>query len=104
MQECHSVFYYFPTENSSLYYRAKKKMKPGIRVKLDLTKSRCTLLTDTCKFVNPKSHNVMLTLIVGSKLSGLVSLSTTILFQHGRIAGNSRQSLDVDKKELLLSF
>ena len=78
-------------------------MKPGIRVKLDLTKSRCMLLTDAYKFVNPKSH-VMLTLIVGTKLSGLVSLSTTILFQHGRIAENSRQSLDVDKKELLLSF
>ena len=35
----------------TMIYRTKKKMKPGIRVKLDLTKSRYTLLTDVNQVV-----------------------------------------------------
>ena len=34
-----------------MIYRAKKKIKPGARVKLDLTKSKYTLLTDAHKVV-----------------------------------------------------
>ena len=33
----------------TIVYREKDKMKPGVRVKLDLTESRYTLLTDANK-------------------------------------------------------
>ena len=38
-------------QHRTMVYRAKKKMKPRIRVKLDLTKSRYTLPTDANKAV-----------------------------------------------------
>ena len=47
MQECHGAFHYFPTQNSG--YKAKKKMKPGVRVKLVLMKNTYTLLIDGSK-------------------------------------------------------
>ena len=50
--ECQSVIVCFTTfPHRTMVYRAKKKMKPGVRVKLDLTKSRYTLLTDANKVV-----------------------------------------------------
>ena len=50
--ECKSVIVCFTTfRHRSMVYRAKKKMKPGVRVKLDLTKSRYTLLNDANKVV-----------------------------------------------------
>ena len=49
---CQSVIVRFTTfQNRTMVYRAKKKMKPGVRVKLDWTKSRYTLLTDANKIV-----------------------------------------------------
>ena len=38
-----------------MVYRAKDKMKPGVRVKLDLKESRYTLLTDANKVVKQNS-------------------------------------------------
>ena len=53
--ECKSVIVRFTTfRHRTMVYRAKKKMKSGVRVKLDLTKSRCTLLIDANKVVK---HN-----------------------------------------------
>ena len=53
--ECKSVIVRFTTfRRRTMVYGAKKKIKPGVRVKLDLTKSRCTLLTDANKVVK---HN-----------------------------------------------
>ena len=50
--ECKSVIVRFTTfRHRTMVYRAKKKMKPGVRVKLDWTKSRYTLLTDANKVV-----------------------------------------------------
>ena len=49
---CKSVIVRFTTfRNRTMVYGAKKKMKPGVRVKLDSTKSRYTLLTDANKVV-----------------------------------------------------
>ena len=69
-------------QDRTMVYRAKKKIKPGVRAKFDLTKSRYRLLTDPNKIVkqNLDIKFVMLTLIIDSKLSGLVSLSTTNSF------------------------
>ena len=39
----------------TMVYRAKDKMKPGVRVKLDLTESRYKLLTDANKVVKQNS-------------------------------------------------
>ena len=51
--ECKSVIVRFTTfRHRTMADRAKKKMKSGVRVKLDLTKSRYTLLTDANKVVN----------------------------------------------------
>ena len=51
--ECKSVIVHFTTfRHRTMADRAKKKMKSGVRVKLDLTKSRYTLLTDANKVVN----------------------------------------------------
>ena len=45
-----SVIVRFTTfRHRTMVYRAKKKMKPGVRVKLDLTKTRYTLLIDANK-------------------------------------------------------
>ena len=50
--ECKSVIVRFTTfRHRIMVYRAKKKMKPGLRVKLDLMESRYTLLTDDSKVV-----------------------------------------------------
>ena len=50
--ECKSVIVRFTTfRHRIMVYRAKKKMKPGLRVKLDLMESRYTLLTDDNKVV-----------------------------------------------------
>ena len=51
--ECKSVIVRFTTfRHRTMADRAKKKMKSVVRVKLDLTKSRYTLLTDANKVVN----------------------------------------------------
>ena len=50
--ECNSVIVRFTTfQHRAMVYRAKKKMKPGVRVKLDLTKSMYTLFIDVNKVV-----------------------------------------------------
>ena len=50
--ECKSVIVRFTTfRHRTMVYRAKKKMKPGVSVKLDLMKSRHTLITDANKDV-----------------------------------------------------
>ena len=50
--ECKSVIVRFTTfGHRTMVYRAKKKMKQGVRVKLDLTKCRYTLLIDANKVV-----------------------------------------------------
>ena len=50
--ECKSVIVRFTTfRHRTMVYRVEKKMKPGVRVKLDLTKSRYTLLIDANKVV-----------------------------------------------------
>ena len=50
--ECKSAIVCFTTFwHRTMVYRAKKKMKQGVRVKLDLTKSRYTLLIDANKVV-----------------------------------------------------
>ena len=50
--ECKSVVMHFTTfRHRTMVYRAKKKMKQGVRVKLNLTKSRYTLLVDANKVV-----------------------------------------------------
>ena len=50
--ECKSVIVRFTTfQHRTMVYRAKKKMKAGVRVKLDLAKSRYALLTDANKVV-----------------------------------------------------
>ena len=38
-------------QDRTMVYRAKKKIKPGVRAKFDLTKSRYRLLTDPNKIV-----------------------------------------------------
>ena len=56
--ECKSVIVRFTSfRHRTMVYRAKKKMKPGVRVKLDLTKSRYTLLTDANKVVRQNPDN-----------------------------------------------
>ena len=50
--ECKSVIVRFTTfRHRTMVYRAKKKIKPGVRAKFDLTKSRYRLLTDPNKIV-----------------------------------------------------
>ena len=50
--ECKSIIVRFTTfRHRTMGYWAKKKMKPGVTVKLDLTKSRYTLLADANKVV-----------------------------------------------------
>ena len=52
--ECKGVILRFTTfQQRKMVHRSKKKMKPGVKVKLGLTKSRYTLLTDKVVKQNP---------------------------------------------------
>ena len=56
--ECKSVIVSFTTfRHRTMVYRARKKRKPGVRVKLDLTKSRYTLLINADKVVKQNLDN-----------------------------------------------
>ena len=67
--QCKTVIVLFTTfRHRTMVYRPKKKMKSGMRKKLDIMKSKYTLLNNTDKIVNLNQmlNSVMRTLIVDS--------------------------------------
>ena len=56
--ECKSVVMHFNTfRHETIVYRAKQKMKPGLRAIFDLMKIKYTLLTDNNKVVK-QNHDI----------------------------------------------
>ena len=79
-------------------------MKPGIRVKLNLTKSTYTLLTDANKVVKENLGIKFCYADIKCRLKIQwvdESVDDEFFSSMEEVAGNSRQSLDVDKRIFL---